>query len=95
LAWVRRKHIAPLVYHNFRQTRCSLAAEAVAAQLQAEAARNTRRVLIQINEAARLTRLLADAGIESLIIKGPVLSLLAFSDLSLRQRRDICIADPS
>ena len=96
LAWVRRNHIAPLVYHNFRQTRCSLAPQAVVAQLQAEAARNTRRVLIQINEAARLTRLLADAGIESLIIKGPVLSLLAFGDLSLRQSHDIdLMLDPA
>lgn len=96
LAWVRRNHIAPLVYHNFRQTRCSLAPEAVVAQLQAEAAHNTRRVLIQINEAARLTRLLADAGIESLIVKGPVLSLLAFGDLSLRQSHDIdLMLDPA
>src|SRR5215469_10146625 len=96
LAWVRRNHIAPLVYRTLRQTRCSLVPEVVVAQLQSEAARNTRRVLIQINEAARLTRLLADAGIESLIIKGPVLSLLAFGDLSLRQSRDIdLLLDPA
>jgi Uncharacterised nucleotidyltransferase len=89
LAWVRRNHIAPLVYHNLREARCSAIPEAVIAQLQGEAARNTRRVLIQIAEAARITRLLADAGIGSLIIKGPVLSLLAFGDLSLRQSHDI------
>jgi Uncharacterised nucleotidyltransferase len=96
LAWVRRNGVTPLVYHNFRRTRCSLVPEAVLAQLQGEAARNTRRVLVQIAEAARITRLLADAGIGSLIIKGPVLSLLAFGDLSLRQSRDIdLMLDPA
>ena len=96
LAWVRRNHIAPLVYHNLRQTRCSLVPEAAVARLQGEAARNTRRVLIQIAEAARITRLLADAGIGSLIIKGPVLSLLVFGDLSLRQSSDIdLMLDPA
>src|SRR5262249_7923387 len=96
LAWVHRNGVAPLVYHNFQQTRCSLVPEAVVAQLQGEAARNTRRVLVQIAEAARITRLLADAGIASLIIKGPVLSLLAFGNLSLRQSRDIdLMLDPA
>jgi hypothetical protein len=96
LAWVRRNHIAPLVYHNLREARCSVVPEAVIAQLRAEAAHNTRRVLLQIAEAARITSLLADAGIESLIIKGPVLSLLAFGDVSLRQSHDIdLMLDPT
>src|SRR5215471_20239313 len=96
LAWVDRNHIAPLVYRNLRQMRCCLIPDSVVAQLQSEAARNTRRVLVQIAEAARITRLLADAGIASLIIKGPVLSLLAFGNLSLRQSRDIdLMLDPA
>ena len=89
LDWVRRNRIAPLVYHNLRQADCPLVPEAVVARLQGEAARNTRRVLIQIAEAARVTRLLADAGIQSMIIKGPLLSVLAFGDPSLRQSQDI------
>jgi Uncharacterised nucleotidyltransferase len=96
LDWVRRNRIAPLVYHNLRQTGCPSIPEVVVARLRSEAARNTHRVLMQIAEAARITRILADAGIRSMIIKGPLLSLLAFGDLSLRESRDIdLVLDPS
>src|SRR5271169_798652 len=89
LDWVRRNRIAPLVYHNLRRTGCPSIPEAVVAQLRGEATRNTRRVLVQIAEAARITSLLADAGIRSMIIKGPLLSLLAFGAPSLRESQDI------
>src|SRR5271166_3703302 len=96
LDWVRRNRIAPLVYHNLRQMACPLVPEAVVVRLQSEAAHNVRRVLMQIAEAARITRLLADAGIRSMIMKGPVLSLLAFGDPTLRESQDIdLVIDPA
>jgi hypothetical protein len=96
LDWVRRNRIAPLVYHNLRQARYPLVPQAVVARLQDDAARNTREVLIQIAEAARITRLLADVGIGSLIIKGPVLSLLVFGDITMRESKDIdLLLDPA
>jgi len=96
LDWVRRNRIAPLVYYNLRQTGSPLIPETVVARIQSEAAKNARRVLIQVAEAARITRLLADAGIRSMIIKGPVLSLLAFGDLTLRESQDIdVVIDPA
>jgi Uncharacterised nucleotidyltransferase len=96
LAWVRRNRIAPIVYHNLRKTACSLIPEAVIQQLQSESARNSLRVLMQIAEAARISRLLADVGIRSMVIKGPVLSQLAFGDPILRESGDIDIViDPA
>jgi len=89
LAWVQRNRIAPLVYHNLRQTACPLVPEAVVLQLQSEFSRNRLRVIMQIAEAARISRLLADAGIRSMVIKGPVLSQLAFGDPVLRESGDI------
>ena len=96
LDWVHRNRIAPLVYHNLRQTESPLIPETVVARIRDEAAHNTRRVLIQIAEAIRITRLLADAGIQSMIIKGPVLSLLAFGEPTLRDSQDIdLVIDPA
>jgi len=96
LDWVRRNRIAPLIYHNLRRTACPLAPEAVMARLQGEAAHNARRVLMQIAEGARVTRLLADAGVRSMIIKGPALSVLAFGAPMLRENRDVdLVVDPA
>jgi hypothetical protein len=96
LAWVRRNRIAPLVYHNLRQTACPLVPGAVVLQLQSESERNAVRVLRQIAEAARISLLLSNAGIRSMIIKGPVLSQLAFGDPTLRESEDIdVVIDPA
>jgi Uncharacterised nucleotidyltransferase len=96
LAWVRRNRIAPLVYHNLQQTASPLVPESVVLQLQNEFSRNRLRVIMQIAEAARISRLLADAGIRSMVIKGPVLSQLAFGDPILRESGDIDIViDPA
>lgn len=89
LAWVQRNRIAPLVYHNLRQTACPLVPEAIVLRLQSEFSRNALRTLMQIAEAARISRMFADAGIRSMVIKGPVLSQLAFGDPVLRQSGDI------
>jgi hypothetical protein len=95
LAWVRLNQIAPLVARNLRQAAATAVPAAVTAQLREDAAHNVRRVLMQIAEAARVMRLLAEADIRSLMIKGPALSVLAFGDPTLRQSVDIdLLVDP-
>jgi len=89
LAWVRRNRVVPLVHHNLRHATTIPIPEAVRRALRAQATLNTRRVLMQIAEAARITHLLANAGIRSMMVKGPVLSLLAFADPTLRESQDV------
>jgi Uncharacterised nucleotidyltransferase len=89
LAWVQRNRIAPLVYRNLQVAGSSLVPDAIFLQLQSEFSRNALRVVAQVTEAARISRLLADAGIRSMIIKGPVLSQLAFGDPVLRESKDV------
>ena len=87
LAWVARHRIAPLVHRNLRQAG-SVPAH-VLERLQDQDARNARQVLTQISEAARIKRTLDAAGIRSMMIKGPLLSVLAFGDATLRASRDV------
>jgi hypothetical protein len=95
LAWVRRNRIAPLVYRNLRLVACPLVPDAVVLQLQSESMRNARRALMQIAEAARISRLLAAGGIRSMIVKGPVLAQLVYGDPTLRESEDIdLVVDP-
>jgi hypothetical protein len=95
LAWVRRHRIGPLVHRNLSESASPAVPEPVAERLRADAAENARRVLSQIAEAARLTRILAEAGISSLLIKGPLLSVIAFGDPVMRENRDIdLLVDP-
>jgi hypothetical protein len=95
LAWVSRNRIGPLVYRNVQQVASRLIPESVILQLQSGYTRNARRALMQIAEAARVTRLLAAAGIRSTIVKGPVLAQLAYGDPTLRESEDIdLLIDP-
>lgn len=89
LAWVRRNRVAPLVYANLCQTAPPVVPSAVTLSLQRDYSHNARKVLGQVAETARICRLLADASIRSLIIKGPVLSQLVFGDPLLRESKDI------
>ena len=87
LAWVARHRIAPLVHRNLRQA--GSVPTHVLERLQDQDARNARQVLTQISEAARIKRALDAAGIRSMMIKGPLLSVLAFDDATLRASRDV------
>lgn len=89
LAWVARHRVAPLVHRNLRQAGAPATPAHVLQQLQDQDARNARQVLTQISEAARIKRDLDAAGIRSMMIKGPLLSVLAFGDPTLRASRDI------
>ena len=89
LAWVARHRIAPLVHRNLRQAGAAVVPDSVLEHLQDQDARNARYVLAQISEAARIKRTLDTSGIRSMMIKGPLLSALAFDDPTLRASRDI------
>jgi hypothetical protein len=95
LAWIGRHGIAPLVCANLRQTGAAQVPDVVFRELEERESRNTRRVFGQIAEAARITRFLGDAGIRSMLVKGPPLATLAFDNVSLRWSRDIdLLIDP-
>jgi hypothetical protein len=95
LAWVARHGVVPLVYQNLRESAPSSMPDAVLGQLHDWTMTSARRALVQIGEAARITRLLGNAGIRSMMLKGPVLSLLAYGDATLRASRDIdLLVDP-
>ena len=89
LAWVRRNRVTPLAYHNLRRATTVPVPPTVMDTLRAETMTNARRVLMQIAEAGRITRCLTKAGIRSMLVKGPVLSLLAFGDPTLRESQDV------
>ena len=89
LAWVHRNRVAPLVYHNLLQTVVSVIPETIIQRLRGEFERNSLRVLMQLAEATRISRLFADAGIRSMIIKGPALAQYAFGNPMLRESGDI------
>jgi putative nucleotidyltransferase-like protein len=89
LAWVRRNRVAPLTYQNLRQAGTIPIPETVIRTLRTQTTLNASRVLMQIAEAARITQRLAEAGIRSLMVKGPVLSVLAFGDPILRESQDV------
>ncbi|HVM77655.1 MAG TPA: nucleotidyltransferase family protein [Stellaceae bacterium] len=93
--WVERHGVAPLTFAALRQAGESMIPSAASARLRDAAARNTRLVLLQIAEARRLVDILARAGIRSMVVKGPVLAMLAFGDPARRVSRDIdLLVDP-
>jgi len=89
LAWVARHRIAPLAHRNLRQAGIPALPEDVLEQLHDQDDRNTRQVLTQISEAARIKQSLDGAGIRSMMIKGPLLSQMAFEDPTVRASRDV------
>ena len=96
LDWVGRNRVTPLVYNNLRHVATIAVPETVGNELRAQAAHNVRRVLMQIREAARITRLLNEAGIRTMMIKGPALAMLAFDDPTLRESQDVdLLIDPA
>ena len=89
LAWVGRHGVAPLVCANLRAAGSDLVPREVFCALEERERGNTQRVFGQIAEAVRITRLLANAAIRVMIVKGPPLAVLAFNDVGLRWCRDI------
>ncbi len=95
MAWVRRNRVGPLVHHNLRQAACPVVPDTVISQLGVESSCNNLRVLAQLAEATRVSRLLAASGIRSMVIKGPVLAQIVFGNPLLRESGDIdVVVDP-
>lgn len=77
----RRHAVVPLVYHQLKD----LLPERFKQYYLENAARN----IILTNELCRIVKLFADAGIDAIPYKGPILSLIAYGDLSLRRFVDL------
>jgi len=79
----RRHAVVPLVYHQLKD----LAPQSFKQYYLENSARN----IVLTNELCRIFKLFADAGIEAIPYKGPILSLFAYDDLALRRFVDLDI----
>ena len=85
----RRHSVLPLVYTKLQAHAADLIPHAAAAQFRQAYQENFARNLVLTAELLKLVRVLADAGIDSIPFKGPLLALLAYNDLSLRRYVDL------
>jgi hypothetical protein len=81
----RRHSVVPLVY---RQLKDLVPAEHLQT-FKKHSLENSARNVVLTAELCRLINLLADAGIEAIPYKGPILSLFAYDDLALRRFVDL------
>jgi hypothetical protein len=88
LGHVTRHRITSLVFQAL-PTRDGCVPPAVMERLSGAARSAAILTMRQIAETARLVGILAQAGISALVLKGPVLSVLAFGDPIRRDSRDI------
>lgn len=84
----RRHRISGLLYAGLRSAGLTPPAD-VLAQLEAEAKRIAIDELWSAAETLRLQRILREGGVESLVLKGVAVAMLAFGRLGLRFNRDI------
>jgi hypothetical protein len=88
LGYVSRHRITSLVFQTLH-TQDGCVPSTVIEQLSFAARWEAQLTVRQIAETARLTSVLAHAGIGALVLKGPVLSVIAFGDPFRRDSRDI------
>lgn len=88
LALVERHRIAPLAFEGVTHARERFPADVVHA-LRAAAMRDRGHVLGLVGVLATVTNLLSAAGIATLSLKGPTLSMLVYGDACLRQCKDL------
>ena len=81
----RRHAVVPLVYHQLKN---HVAPERLQ-QFKKHSLENAARNVVLTAELCRLIELFADNGIEAIPYKGPILSLIAYDDLSLRRFVDL------
>jgi hypothetical protein len=89
LGQISRHRVTSLVFENLRRAFASSVPPEIADRLAGAARSEARVTMRQIAETVRLTRLLAQADIGALVLKGPVLSVVAFDDPFRRDSRDI------
>jgi hypothetical protein len=77
----RRHAVVPLVYHQLKH---HVSPENLQ-QFKKHSLENSARNVVLTAELCRLIKLFGDSGIEAIPYKGPILSLFAYGDLSLRR----------
>ena len=85
----RRHAVLPLVYHQLNQHAADLVPLEHLQRFKKYSLENAARNVVLTAELCRLIKLFADAGIEAVPYKGPILSLFAYGDLSLRRFVDL------
>lgn len=81
----RRHAVVPLVYHQLKH---HVAPEHLQ-QFKKVSLENSARNVVLTAELCRLIKLFAGEGVEAIPYKGPILSLIAYDDLSLRRFVDL------
>jgi Uncharacterised nucleotidyltransferase len=89
LWWAQRHRVLPMVYNNLRRTAWGILPDTVQASLEGEYRRNSFRSLALAGETVGLIRLLAQNGVAAIPLKGQVLALQVYDDLSIRHAGDI------
>ena len=91
---VKRHQVLGLVHNGLMCARPRVPSE-VAQAISAEAVTVLRESLAMAAEAVRLQRVFDDVGLEVLFLKGPLLAVLAYGNLALRNAKDIdLLVDP-
>ena len=90
---VRRHRVAGLVAGALQRAGVVLP-QSPAADLRRLRAQNARQALLLSVETLRLSRLLQDAGVEVLFLKGAAVAMLAYRDISVRHSKDIDLLVP-
>ena len=85
----RRHAVLPLVYRQLNQHACDLVPQPDLTRLKQYFRENSARNVVLTAELCRLIRLFANEGIEAIPYKGPILSLFAYDDISLRRFVDL------
>lgn len=88
-----RHRVEGLVWEALRRTSLSVP-DPVAADLRAAAGRIARQSLVLAGESIRLRRLLEEAGIRVLFVKGVTLGALAYNSIGLKMGWDIDLLVP-
>ena len=92
---VDRHRVAPLVWHSLHAVDPLRLPDTVRDALRRRVEYNTRRMLLLGAELSRLVRLLEQAGIRVMPLKGPVLALQVYGNLALRHAGDLdLLVDP-
>jgi len=85
----RRHSIVPLVYVQLQQHASDLVPPQFLSKLKKHYFENSARNTLLTAELCRLISLFAEAGIETIPYKGPVLALFAYGDVALRRFVDL------
>jgi hypothetical protein len=89
----KRHQVVALVHEGLAQLQPNVPSEIVR-EIGGEAARLVHENLAVAGESLRIKRLLAEAGLPGLFIKGTTLAVLAFGELGLRAAKDIDLLVP-